>query len=307
MNQTPAQLRNAAARRLMARRRFREALDVLNEAIRSDPRYAESYDNRAQVFEAMGMNPQAEADRRKVEDLGGLRRSAPSEQAEAPPKQQAKPRQRPAQLAIKYPAAPRSRGGGAAPAMRALGTVLITMGLFLAAGIGIYLALTTLSDAIDGGDDNGGIVNASPTPNASGETPAASDGAPTNSPTPIPESVEQALTGSPFSFTQVRSAWEGRGLTVSVGTVSTDVTGFGTTAADVTLTKAGAEMNVAVLFYDSPEAMQADWSVGDTVTPKKGSIPSGPSPWANRNAIVVRVADAESIRVDARDAFLGIN
>lgn len=304
MNQTPAQLRNAAARRLMARRRFREALDVLNEAIRADPRYAESYDNRAQVFEAMGMNPQAEADRRKVGELGGLRRSATPEQADEPRPQQARPRQRPAQLAIKYPGAPRSRGGGTAPALRAFGTVLITIGLFVAAGIGIYLALNTLSDAIDDGD-NGGAVAGSPTPNGSG-SPAASD-APTDSPTPIPESVEQALNGSPYSFSQVRSAWEGKGLTVSVGAVSTVVTGFGTTAADVTMSKGGAEMKVAVLFYDSPQAMQEDWAVGDTVVPKKGSIPNGPSPWANRNAVVVRVADDESIRNDARDAFLGIN
>ena len=77
MNQTPVQLRNAAARRLMARRRFREALDVLNEAIRADPRFAESYDNRAAVFEALGMAPQADADRRKVADLGGVKRPRP--------------------------------------------------------------------------------------------------------------------------------------------------------------------------------------------------------------------------------------
>ena len=90
----------------MARRRFREALDVLNEAIRADPRYAESYDNRAQVFEAMGMNPQAEADRRKVEELGGVRRPAPPDLSDEPRQPKTvKPRQRPAQLSIKYPAA----------------------------------------------------------------------------------------------------------------------------------------------------------------------------------------------------------
>ncbi len=303
MNQTPAQLRNAAARRLMARRRFREALDVLNEAIRSDPRYAESYDNRAQVFEAMGMNPQAEADRRKVEELGGVRLPAPEPTDE--PKPQAKPRQRPAQLAIRYPAAPRPRGAGSGPAMRAIGTVLITIGLFIAAGIGIYLALTTLSNAIDSGD-NSGAVAGSPTPNASGSgSPGASD-APTESPTPVPESVEQALNGSPLSFPAVRSAWESKGLSVSVDAVSNEVTGFGTTAADVTLSKSGATMKVAVLFYDSAEQLVGDWSVGETVTPKKGHTPSGPSPWANHNAVIVMLADDGTIHADARDAFLGI-
>jgi tetratricopeptide (TPR) repeat protein len=61
----------------MARGRFREALDVLNEAIRLDPRYAESFDNRAAVFERLGMYPQADADRRKVAALGGVRRPPP--------------------------------------------------------------------------------------------------------------------------------------------------------------------------------------------------------------------------------------
>ena len=197
-----------------------------------------------------------------------------------------------------------SRGGNAGPATRAIGTVLITIGLFIAAGIGIYLALTTLSDAIDGGDD-GAAVAGTPTPAASGESPGATD-VPTDSPTPIPESVEQALTGSPLSFPAVRSAWEAKGLTVSVDAVSDEVTGFATTAADVTLTKSSATMKVAVLFYDSSAQLAGDWSVGETVTPKTGQAPGGPSPWANRNGIVVMLADDNTLHADARDAFLQI-
>src|ERR1700686_4356431 len=151
----------------MARRRFREALDVLNEAIRADPRFAESYDNRAAVFEALGMAPQADADRRKVADLGGVKRPSPAEEeSDAPEPQPARVRQRPAQLAIRYPTAPKRRGGGGA-AMRAAGTILITIGLFIAGGIGIYIALTTISDAVNG--DNGATVAVvTPTPAASG-------------------------------------------------------------------------------------------------------------------------------------------
>ena len=111
MNQTPAQLRNAAAKRLMARRRFREALDMLNEAIRADPRFAESYENRAAVFEVLGMTPQAEADRRKVTDPGG-RSALPAKRRRAPEPQPVKVRQRPAQLAIRYPTPAKRRGGG---------------------------------------------------------------------------------------------------------------------------------------------------------------------------------------------------
>ena len=310
MNQTPVQLRNAAARRLMARRRFREALDVLNEAIRADPRFAESYDNRAAVFEALGMAPQADADRRKVADLGGVKRPSPAEEeSDAPEPQPARVRQRPAQLAIRYPTAPKRRGGGGGAAMRAAGTILITIGLFIAGGIGIYIALTTISDAVNG--DNGGSVAAvTPTPAASGgasRSPGQSGG-PTGQPTPspVPKSVEQALAGSPLTFKQAQAAWEAKGLTVAVGGVSTEVTGFATTAVDVTLSKGGASLTVAVLFYDSSEQVATDWTIGDVVVAKTGQVPSGPSPWADHNAVVVMLADDSTIHADARDAFLGI-
>jgi hypothetical protein len=310
LNQTPAQLRNAAARRLMARRRFREALDVLNEAIRADPRFAESYDNRAAVFEALGMAPQAAADRKKVADLGGVKRPSPAEdESEAAEPQPVRARQRPAQLAIRYPTAPKRRGGGGGAAMRAAGTILITIGLFTAGGIGIYIALTTISDAVNG--DNGGSVAAvTPTPASSGgasPTPGPSGGATGGlTPSPEPKSVEQALDGSPLTFKQVQAAWEAKGLTVAVGDVSTEVTGFATTAVDVTLSKGGASLNVAVLFYDSAEQVAADWTIGDVVVAKAGQTPAGPSPWADHNAVVVMLADDATIHADARDAFLGI-
>ncbi|MDP9180711.1 MAG: tetratricopeptide repeat protein [Chloroflexota bacterium] len=311
MNQTPAQLRNAAARRLMARRRFREALDVLNEAIRADPRFAESYDNRAAVFEALGMAPQADADRKKVADLGGVKRPSPAEEeSDAPEPLAARVRQRPAQLAIRYPTAPKRRGGGGGAAMRAAGTILITIGLFIAGGIGIYIALTTISDAVNG--DNGGSVAAvTPIPAASGgasRTPGPSGG-PTGQPTasPLPKSVEQALDGSPLTFKQAQAAWEAKGLAVAAGGVSTEVTGFATTAVDVTLSKGGDSLTVAVLFYDGSAQVATDWTIGDVVVAKTGHVPSGPSPWANHNAIVVVLADAPTIHADARDAFLGIS
>ncbi len=294
----------------MARRRFREALDVLNEAIRADPRFAESYDNRAAVFEALGMAPQADADRKKVADLGGVKRPSPAEEeSDAPEPQSARVRQRPAQLAIRYPTAPKRRGTGGGAAMRAAGTILITIGLFIAGGIGVYIALTTISDAVNG--DNGGSVAAvTPTPAASGEgspTPGPSGG-PTGQPTPnsSPKSVEQALDGSPLTFKQAQAAWEAKGLTVAAGGVSTEVTGFATTAVDVTLSKGGASLAVAVLFYDSAGQLATDWTISDVVVAKTGHVPSGPSPWADHNAIVVVLSDDPTVHADARDAFLAI-
>ena len=293
----------------MARRRFREALDILNEAIRADPRFAESYDNRADVFEALGMAPQADADRKKVADLGGVKRPSPAEEErDAPEPQPARVRQRPAQLAIRYPTTPKRRRGGGA-AMRATGTILITIGLFVAGAIGIYIALTTINDA-NNGDNGGSVAAVTPTPSASGGasgTPGPSGG-PTGQPTPspAPKSVEQALDGSPLTFKQAQAAWEAKGLTVAVGDVSTEVTGFATTAVDVTLSKGGASLTVAVLFYNGAQQVATDWTIGDVVAARTGHVPSGPSPWADHNAVVVVLADDPTIHADTRDAFLGI-
>lgn len=304
MNQSQAQLRNAAARRLMARKRLREALDVLNEAIRLDPRWAESYDNRAAVFERMGMYPQAEADRRKVDELGGVQYAEPI--APPPPveaEEKRKPARKPPPALPKYPIAPRPKGNGAA--FRALGTVLITVGLFVAAGIGIYLALSTLTDAIN--DDNESV--AAPGATGSGSaTPAASDGAEiTPTPTLPPEAPEEALQGDPLSFTRLQAAWQGKQFTVRANGTSDDVTGFRTTPVSVTLTRGGAEIGLAVLLYDSPDAMRAEWNVGESVSPRNGgTIPAGSPVWANLNAVVVVVVPDETLRADARDSFLGI-
>jgi hypothetical protein len=122
----------------------------------------------------------------------------------------------------------------------------------------------------------------------------------------VPEPVDAALVGTPLSFSDARAAWEAKGLTVAVGDPSTDVTGFATTAVDVTLSKGGASLTVAVLFYDSAEELATDWTVGNVVVPKTGTAPAGPSPWADHNAIVVMLADDPTIHADARDAFLGI-
>lgn len=65
---SPAE-QNAMAQRLIGRNKLAEALDLLNETIRQDPRLATTFENRAVVFEALGMHPQAQADRRKAAAL----------------------------------------------------------------------------------------------------------------------------------------------------------------------------------------------------------------------------------------------
>lgn len=301
MNQTPVQVRNAAARRLMVRRRYREALDVLNEAIRLDPRFAESYQNRAVVFEGLGMYPQADADRRKAAELGGVvRPQPPAEDATAQESAAPPPLPQPTGPP-RYPLPPR-RSGGTGAAIRALATVVITIGLFGAAGIGIFITLNTISDALN--DDE---TTATPTGSAGGsETPAATGEGET--PTPIAESPEEALQGSPLSYSRLQAAWSEKDIDTDDGDINTTVTGFATSPVDVKLSRDDSEMTVVVLLYDSPEAVGQDWNVGGSVTPKPGrAVPEGVIVWYNSNAVVIALDTDSSIYPDARDAFLGMS
>lgn len=376
MQETPAELRNAAARRLMARGRFREALDVLNEAIRIDPRYAESFDNRAAVFERLGMYPQADADRRKVVALGGVRRPPPpppderrrsfdrragppdrapqmppppppapgpepdlvAELAEATqPEPQPAPEPVAAEetvitaepeteqaavseaepedadgpaapghgrrrvVAPRYPAPPRPPGGGTA-ALRSLGTLLITMGLLTAAGIGIYLALTSIGGALNGSDSP-----AAPGGDGSA-TPAASAGA-SGAPTDRPEDIDEALGGDPLSFSSFQAAWQAKGITPTTGEAAGGMSGFGTTPVSVTLSRGGQTMEIALLFYDSPAGPAADFDLSPTaITPKTGrTTPAGSIGWYNANVVAVILDRTDALYADARDAFFGVS
>ena len=171
--------------------------------------------------------------------------------------------------------------------------------MLVAAGIGIYLALSTISDAFK--DDD--AVSAPGRGDAS-ETPSASDGAsPTEEPAP-----DDALVGDPLSFTRLEAAWEGKGITATPGEVSDSVRGFGVTAVSVTLERSGSEMEVAVLLYDGPQGPSADWNLGDPPSPKGGrTIPEGAFVWYNLNAVIVIVESNDVLRNDARDAFFGLN
>ena len=87
--------RNAIAANLLAKGRYRDALNALNEAIQLAPSHPHSYAIRATVFERMGMLPQAEGDRAKAtrlasaggysqDDVFGVPTRAPATRAKAP-------------------------------------------------------------------------------------------------------------------------------------------------------------------------------------------------------------------------------
>jgi len=338
------------AQRLISRNKLAEALDLLNETIRQDPRFAETFENRAQVFEALGMHPQAEADRRKAAALRAAQLAAPpplnSALAElpdaaleeevapavalpgdetpegdeaAPPESTAEieddepedvvalpddsdgpPDEPPPPVLPSYPPSPRRSIGSAF--LRAAGVVAFSLGVFGIVGAGIYFALNTIGDDAD--DSATPVPTESPAPT---DEPDDSVGGVAGDATDVPATLEEALSGSPYSFSHLEDAWHARALAVSIGEISESVTGFGEPAVDITLTGDGATMEMSVLIYSSAEAKDMEWTLGVAPEPKvDGEVPSGSSAWYNANVVVVVRVVAPALRQDALDGFLAV-
>lgn len=342
------------AQRLISRNKLAEALDLLNETIRLSPRFAETFEHRAVVFDALGMHPQAQADRRKAaalraaqppapppgatpeppgsgpmaeevpeveppvdEAAGGEEAAVPeapveTEDAAGEPEDVAgeaeasgePPDGRPPPVMPSYPPAPRPSIGGAL--LRAAGVVLLALGIFIVAGVGIYLGL----DQIRGNSD--GSAAATPTESAaspaSAEATDAGDGDATGDATDVPPTVEEALSGSPYSFSNLEVAWHARTLAVTAGGISESVTGFAVPAVDITLTGHGATMQLSVLIYASADAKDEEWTLGVAPEPKvAGVVPAGASVWYNANVVVVVRKSDPALRQDALDGFLALS
>ena len=339
------------AQRLISRNRLAEALDLLNETIRQAPRFAETFENRAQVFEALGMHPQAEADRRKAAALRADQPAAappldsalaeppdagledvtapavalpgdesPDEDEAAPPESTAEvededdepedvvalpdesgdpPNEPPPPMLPSYPPLPRRSIRSAF--LRAAGVVAFSLGVFGIAGAGIYFALDTIGDDAD--DSATPVPTASPAPT---DEPDDSGGVAGDA-TDVPATVEEALSGSPYSFSHLEDAWHARALAVSIGEISESVTGFAEPAVDITLTGDGATMELSVLIYSSADAKDVEWTLGVTPEPKvDGEVPAGSSVGYNANAVVVVRESAPALRQDALDGFLAV-
>jgi hypothetical protein len=195
------------------------------------------------------------------------------------------------------PSARPESSGNAVAIARVIGTTLISIGLLAAAGIGIYIALTSITDALDGDDGgpNGVGTEASPSPTDGSATPTAS-----------PEG--DALSGGPLSFSRLETAWGSKGIEATPGDVNAQITGFSTAPVDVTLSRGNDEMEVAVLIYDSPGAVSQDWDLGQRPVPKAGrTIPADATVWYNLNAVVVVLESNDAIRPDALEAFLSLS
>jgi hypothetical protein len=294
--------KNAEAMNLVARGRFREALRVLNDTIYSAPDYPHSYANRALVFERLGMLPQAEADRnraRQLAETGGydeeevfatpglLSRPAPTRRIS---RREARP-QRPSRL----------RG------IPEVIVVAVALAGMAATGAGLFMA----ANAISGADINLNVFDfetfqASEPEATAVETAAA---APTAEPTPPPATPPpEALAGNPFSFSNLESAWKGKGLTVTPSNLNTGFSGFKATPFDVRLTRGADSASLSVIIYPSRDAPKDDWNLaaGSRPSPQGGrTLPAHETIWWNTNVIIV-VRSAGAVGNDAREAFFAL-
>jgi hypothetical protein len=119
--------------------------------------------------------------------------------------------------------------------------------------------------------------------------------------------VDEALSGSPYSFSHLEDAWHARALAVSIGEISESVTGFEEPGVDITLTGNGATMELSVLIYSSADAKDTEWTVGAEPEPKvNGKLPVGSSVWYNANAVVVVRVSAPALRQTALEGFLAL-
>ncbi len=277
-----------AAERLLARGRLREAVDALNRAIALAPEFSRSYALRADAFERLGMQPQAEADRQRAQEMGGA-----YPEPEEPAAPVAKPRKRPAARA------PRASAGGLSSGLIVLvGAFVALAGATIAGGLAL-VALTR--------DDTEGGPDTSVPPGAASPTP---DGATAGAtPTPRASLPPGATTGSPFSLASFDKGMEAKGIGVQVGGGAEGFSGFAVGPSEVTLMRGGGTAELAVLVYKNTDAPAQDWTLmpGSRPEAKSGrTLPSHISIWWNANMIVVVRSDSGGITVDGLDAFLNL-
>ena len=294
--------KNAEAMNLVVRERFREALRVLNDAIYSAPDYPHSYANRALVFERLGMLPQAEADRnraRQLAEAGGydegevfatsglLSRPAPPRRIS---RREARPQKR----------RPRVRG------IPEVIIVAVALAGMAATGFGLFMA----ANAISGADINLNVFDfetfQASEPEATAVETAA---APTAEPTPPPATPPpEALAGNPFSFSNLESAWKGKGITATPSNLNTGFSGFKATPFDVKLTRGADSASLSVIIYPGRDAPKEDWnlSAGSRPSPQAGrALPAHETIWWNTNVIIV-VRSSGAVGNEAREAFFAL-
>ncbi len=296
-----AEEKNAAAMRLLAKGKLREALNDLNDAIWIAPSYPRSYVNRADVFERLGMAPQADADRQRAQQL------APTAgQADEGSVEEALP---PA-AASGAEASGSGSSGGRHPSISIGGLlwpwmVRTVLGLVAVAAIaaGVLFGTGILDD---GDSDVASFSSPSPSPTITAT--------PTVVATPVPTATATATpirlpVGNPFSFVDLQEEWEARDIVVAPGDLSAGYSGFSIAPLDVSLVRGNASMELSLFVYGNREGARGDWALisGRAPAPKEGrSLPDHGSVWWNRNMVVVTLSRTGDIGFDALDGFLSL-
>jgi hypothetical protein len=303
-----AATKNAQAVDLLRKGQLRPALSALNEAIYAAPDYPHSYANRAHVFERLGMAPQAEADRKKAQELAQNGGYSEEEVFAAPPAQkrraQRAPRPKPSKTPERRPMMVRS-SRSRLPAMSETAVVITAMfGLALTA-VGAYVVVGIVRDA----DINLNFLDFEAFRE---ETPAEptvqiTEG-PTPEPTPPPATPPaEALRGNPYSLSNLQQAWQARGLTVTLGYVAPTFSGFATVPFGVTVSRGGSSADLYVLIYRDRNQPSGEWNLSSAPAPAGGRRTAAyERGWFNSNVIVLLRGGSPEVANEAKDAFLGI-
>ncbi|MBI2913471.1 MAG: hypothetical protein HYY03_06085 [Chloroflexi bacterium] len=289
------------AARLVARGRLWPALDALNQVIQMAPADPEAFLARAGLFERLGMHPQAEADRRRAQELAGSAGlGLPEPPPVAPPPSPAEPT--PAPAPARQPA-PTAATRQPAVAGRRPWVWIAALGFAALLAGGIIVAAVALQG--NGGGSSGSVA-------IPGETspPATTGGAAaTRTATPSPTRTSAGTVGGRLSLADVQRGWEAEGMTVSQEGAGAGFGGFSVAAVDFTLRRAGQALRVSVFVYANRDAPGADWDlvIGSAPSPRAGrTLPGHISIWWNESVVVVVRDGPPELNADAREAFLGL-
>ncbi len=180
--------------------------------------------------------------------------------------------------------------------------VIIAVALFVLSGAiaAAAIALPKLLDTAQEGLSIQSFATLTPAPLTPG--PTGQSATPTAAGLP-------ALNGSPLSLSDLKRAWEGKGLSVSGGRGVGGFSGFQVTPAEVVLSKGGDSMAAAVLVYPDASAIKRDWRLAASSgpAPELGrELPDHVSMWWNANVVVVVRTGTGAVVSEAKEAFLAL-
>ena len=146
-------------------------------------------------------------------------------------------------------------------------------------------------------------------PPAAATTSAVAGAAPTATRPPV--STPLIIVGTPaagqLSGLVLQRAWEGKGYQVQRGSAGGPAAGFSAPTAEVRLVRGSSSVQLALLVYPSPQALEQEWEVkpGAAPAPKPGrQTPGIIATWWNHNVVALVRSRTGEPSADALNAFL---